>query len=172
MGKISTIFFLNRCPTSDIHRWGKNRMLFCCYCRYYSHYYYGMTTVVKTIVTTVATENRIMTHAIFSPSTDDRGWASFLKKSSFKDDVDDDNAKVCAALPSAKEQRAKNNVERSFSHIRHHHCDSRNLSGAHVGSSWVIKTFRKLRVSQPRRPCCLEMWEHAVTTIICLKYCQ
>ncbi len=55
VGKICMIFFKNRCPTSNIRRWGKNRMrrhtVFCSYCRYYSSYYYRMTTVVTTVAT-------------------------------------------------------------------------------------------------------------------------
>ncbi len=45
------------------------------------------------------------------------------------DDDNDDDAKVHAALPGAKERRAKNDNEHAFSRIHHHHCDSGNLSG-------------------------------------------
>ncbi len=61
----------------------KNHMrrhtIFCSYCRYY----YRMMTVVMTVVTTVATENRMTTHAIFSPSTDTNVGHRFLKKKSY-----------------------------------------------------------------------------------------
>ncbi len=54
IGKIYTIFFKNRCPTSVIRRWGKNcmrrHMIFHSYCRYYGRYYYRMMTAVATVV--------------------------------------------------------------------------------------------------------------------------
>ncbi len=85
-----------------------------------------------TVVTPVATENRMTTHAIFFLIYGCPMSGTILKeKSSFKDDDDDNNgAKVCAVLLSAKELGAKNDDERSFSRIRRRPHDSWNLSGA------------------------------------------
>ncbi len=82
-----------------------------------------------TVVTTVAPENRMTTHAIFFLIY---GYPMlgtiFKKKLSFKDDNDDDDdAKVRAVLPGAKEWRAKKEYERPFSCVCHHHLDSWNL---------------------------------------------
>ncbi len=114
MGKIYTIFLKNRCPTSGIRRWEKKNCMcrhtiFCSYCRYYGHYYYPMATVVTTVVTALAMENHMTTHAIFFLiNRCPMSGTIFKKKSSFKDD-NDDNAKVHAVHPGSKEQWAKNN---------------------------------------------------------------
>ncbi len=115
------------------------------YCHYYSHH----AIVVTTIVTTVAIENRMTMHVIFFLIYGcQMSGTVFKKKSSFKDDNDNDdddndndNTKVCAALPDAKERRAKNDHERTFSRVRRHHCDSWNLLGASTGSSRIIGIF-------------------------------
>ncbi len=72
---------------ASVHE-NKNRtrwhMIFRTYCRYYGCYYYRMMTVVTTIVMTVATENRMTTHAIFSHLRMPDVGHFFKKKSSCK----------------------------------------------------------------------------------------
>ncbi len=70
----------------------------------YCHYYSRHTIVVTTVGTTVPTQNCMTTHAIFfliygCPML----GTIFKKKLSFKDDNDNDDAKVYAAIPGAKE---------------------------------------------------------------------
>ncbi len=66
----------------------------------------------------------------------------FKKKLSFKDNEDNDT-KACTALPGAKERRAKNDYEHTFSHICR---NSQNLSGA-CGVLSYCRNPSKLRVS-------------------------
>ncbi len=105
----------------------------------YYHCHSRHAIVVTTVVTTVATENRMTTHAIFFliyryPMSD----TVFKKKSSFKDD---DDTKVHAALPGAKERRAKNDEECTFSRICRCRRNSWNLLGMHTKTSHIVGIF-------------------------------
>ncbi len=68
----------------------------------YCHYYSPHALVVMTIVTTVAKENHMTTHAIFFINGCPLLGTVLEKKSSFKDD--NDNKKVNATLSGTKEQ--------------------------------------------------------------------
>ncbi len=79
----------------------------------------------------------------------------FKKKSSFKDDNDNDNnddAKVRTVLPGTKERRAKNNDECAFLRVHYRHCNSWNLSGVREVLS-CRRNPSKLSVSQAVGAC-------------------
>ncbi len=116
--------------------------IFRSYCRYYNRHAISVTTEV----TTVATENRMTTHAIFfliygCPMS----GAVFKKKLSFKDDSDD--AKVHAAFPHAKERWAKNDDECTFLRICHHHCNSNSQNLLRVWGPLASEPFKTVCLS-------------------------
>ncbi len=122
----------------------------------YFCYYSRHAIVVTTVVTTVATENRMTTHVIFFSSTDARCQALFLRKNCVLQSDNDDDAKVFAALPSAKERQAKNDDECAFSCICHHRRNSRNLSGM----------WSSLALLEPFETMCLSGCRSAVMKIL------
>ncbi len=143
MSKIYTIFFLigarHRASVDEKKNRMRRHTIFHSYCRYYSRH----AIVVMTVVTTVAMENRMTTHAIFfliyrCPML----GTDFKKKSSFKDD----DAKVRAALPGAKEQRAKNDNECAFAVV----AAIAGISRVRAGSSRVFGTIRNCVSLRPR----------------------
>ncbi len=99
-------------------------MIFCNYCRYYSH----PAIVVTTVVTTVVTENRMPMHAIFILMSDTRCRAPFLRKNRL--------SWMTMMRRSAQRSLAQKNGEPSddehtFSRVHRCRRNSRNISGVY-----------------------------------------
>ncbi len=115
------------------------------YCRYYTRH--------VIVVTTVVTENRMPTHAIFILMLDARCQALFLRKNlpSWTTMTAKMMRKSAQRSPTQKSGQPSDN-EHTFSHVRHCPCDSWNVSGVREVLSHRRNTS-KPRVSQATGAC-------------------